>query len=88
MPESPAAPLLEALVNDFGANYTFALDLLEQYRSDRASVETSWGQYFDRLLGVPAPPPAPATMAALGRANRNSSTRTRSAVRRIPAWCS
>ena len=30
-----ADPLLETLVNDFGGNYVFALDLLEQYRQDR-----------------------------------------------------
>ena len=67
MPETPADPLVESLVNDFGANYVFALDLLEEYRRDRASVEPSWGQYFDRLLGVAAPPPAPVTG---GRASR------------------
>ena len=36
MPETLADPLLDALVNDFGGNYVFALDLLEQYRRDRA----------------------------------------------------
>jgi 2-oxoglutarate decarboxylase len=46
--------LTDALVADFGANYVFALDLLEQYRHDRRGVEASWRQYFDRLLGVPA----------------------------------
>ena len=32
---SPPDPLLETLVNDFGANYAFALDLLQEYRRDR-----------------------------------------------------
>jgi 2-oxoglutarate dehydrogenase E1 component len=44
--------LTESLVADFGANYVFALDLLEQYRHDRRGVEASWREYFDRLLGV------------------------------------
>lgn len=63
MSETPADPLVDALVNDFGANYVFALDLLDQYRRDRASVDASWGQYFDRLLGVEPPAPAPAPPA-------------------------
>ena len=54
----PADPLLDSLVNDFGGNYVFALDVLEQYRHDRRSVEASWREYFDRLLGV-APEPVP-----------------------------
>ena len=48
-----ADPLLETLVNDFGGNYVFALDLLEQYRQDRRSVDATWRAYFDK-----APPPA------------------------------
>ena len=48
-----ADPLLDSLVNDFGGNYVFALDLLEQYRHDRQSVDGSWREYFDRLAGVP-----------------------------------
>src|SRR6476469_3560976 len=60
MSDDPADPLTEALVNDFGANYVFAVDLLEQYRRDRSAVDASWGVYFDRLLGVaPAVPPTP-----------------------------
>src|SRR5262245_25253670 len=54
----PADPLLETLVNDFGGNYQFALDVLDQYRSDRRSVDASWRDYFDRALGV-APEPEP-----------------------------
>ena len=50
MTTQPADPLLESLINDFGSNYVFALDVLEQYRHDRRSVEASWREYFDRLL--------------------------------------
>jgi 2-oxoglutarate dehydrogenase E1 component len=56
-------PLLDSLVNDFGGNYVFALDLLEQYRSDPQQVEKSWRDYFDRISGTPAPAPAPDTPA-------------------------
>ena len=52
MVESSADPLLDSLINDFGANYVFALDLLEQYRHDRRSVEASWRDYFDGMMGV------------------------------------
>ncbi len=48
-----ADPLLETLVNDFGGNYVFALDLLEQYRQDRRSVDATWRAYFDKALGLP-----------------------------------
>ena len=46
-------PLLETLVTDFGGNYVFALDLLEMYREDRASVDPSWRTYFDKATGRP-----------------------------------
>ncbi|HEY7515206.1 MAG TPA: multifunctional oxoglutarate decarboxylase/oxoglutarate dehydrogenase thiamine pyrophosphate-binding subunit/dihydrolipoyllysine-residue succinyltransferase subunit, partial [Vicinamibacteria bacterium] len=59
MSTAQADPLLETLVNDFGGNYHFALDVLEQYRSDRRSVDASWRDYFDRALGV-SPEPEPA----------------------------
>ena len=52
MSTTPADPLLETLVNDFGGNYVFALDLLEQYRKDRGSVEPSWRTYFDVATGA------------------------------------
>jgi len=61
---SATDPLLDALVTDFGGNYVFALDLLEQYRKDRASVEPSWRDYFDRISGPPAPEPAQAVAPA------------------------
>jgi 2-oxoglutarate dehydrogenase E1 component len=48
-----ADPLLETLVRDFGGNYVFALDLLEQYRRDRRSVDATWRAYFDKALGLP-----------------------------------
>jgi 2-oxoglutarate decarboxylase len=47
-------PLVDRLVGDFGGNYVFALDLLEQYRQDRRSVDPSWRAYFDAALGQPA----------------------------------
>jgi 2-oxoglutarate decarboxylase len=87
MAEMPPAPLVDALVNDFGANYVFALDLFEQYRRDRTSVEASWGQYFDRLLGVEAPPAAPvsvAAQAAPGNAPDGTPTRSTTLVRSAP----
>ena len=80
MPDDPADPLLEALVNDFGANYVFAVDLLEQYRRDRSSVEASWAVYFDALLGVsPSPEPAaPVTAPPPEPAPRATTTLVRS----------
>ena len=58
-----ADPLLETLVNDFGGNYAFALDLLEQYRQDRRSVDATWRAYFDKALGLPPEPePTPVTV--------------------------
>lgn len=53
MTTAAADPLLETLVNDFGGNYVFALDLLEMYREDRASVDPSWRSYFDKATGRP-----------------------------------
>jgi 2-oxoglutarate dehydrogenase E1 component len=80
---SPSEPLLDQLVSDFGGNYVFALDLLEQYRSDRGSVEPSWQQYFDRLLGVAAPPAA-VTVAAQPAPPADGPARTATLVRREP----
>src|SRR5216684_7418526 len=45
-------------------NYTFALELLEQYRLDRNSVDPSWREYFDRMMGVAPPAPARVEPAA------------------------
>ncbi len=56
MGTTEADPLLETLLADFGTNYTFALDLLEQYRRDHASVDPGWRAYFDKALGRPAEP--------------------------------
>jgi multifunctional 2-oxoglutarate metabolism enzyme len=63
IPADPA--ILDSLVNDFGGNYVFALDLLEQYREDRRSVEPSWREYFDRILGAPPEPEKPAEAARI-----------------------
>src|SRR5438477_3196104 len=63
MQQTQADPLVDALVRDFGGNYVFALDLLEQYKRDPQTVDGSWRVYFDRVTGVAAPP-APATRAA------------------------
>jgi 2-oxoglutarate dehydrogenase E1 component len=57
-------PILDSLVNDFGGNYVFALDLLDQYRKDPASVEPSWRSYFDRISGHVEAPAAPAAKPA------------------------
>jgi 2-oxoglutarate dehydrogenase E1 component len=64
MPESLTDPIIESLVNDFGGNYAFALDLLEDYRRDRQSVDGSWREYFDRMTGTPTPPDGEARAAA------------------------
>ncbi len=60
MPQSEDEPLLDALVRDFGANYAFALDLLQEFRRDRQAVDASWRFYFDVLTGVAAPSTAAA----------------------------
>jgi 2-oxoglutarate dehydrogenase E1 component len=63
MSTAPADPLLDSLISDFGGNYVFALDVLEQYRHDRHSVDTSWREYFDKALGVtPEAEPPPVTV--------------------------
>jgi 2-oxoglutarate dehydrogenase E1 component len=65
MPETVADPILDALVSDFGGNYAFALDLLEEYRKDRKSVDGSWREYFDRIVGTPPEPRPEAAPAGL-----------------------
>src|SRR5258706_12337769 len=74
MQQAQADPLVDALVRDFGGNYVFALDILEQYRTSPQSVDASWRQYFDRLLGVapkaePPPPPNGPAWTAGGTAS-------------------
>ncbi len=64
MQQAPTDPLVDLLVNDFGANYAFALDLLDEYRRDRHAVEPTWRSYFDRLLGVAPEPAEPWTAVA------------------------
>ncbi|MFI5403493.1 MAG: multifunctional oxoglutarate decarboxylase/oxoglutarate dehydrogenase thiamine pyrophosphate-binding subunit/dihydrolipoyllysine-residue succinyltransferase subunit, partial [Planctomycetota bacterium] len=79
MSTATADPLLEKLANDFGGNYHFALDVLDQYRADRRSVDASWRDYFDHALGV-APPPEPA-----GGNGREAATTASAVVRATPA---
>jgi 2-oxoglutarate decarboxylase len=61
---TPAAdPLIDRLIGDFGGNYVFALDVLEEYRRDRRGVDPSWRAYFDAATGAPPEPePSPVTV--------------------------
>jgi 2-oxoglutarate dehydrogenase E1 component len=69
MQTSVADPIVESLIADFGGNYVLALELLEQYRQDRAAVDSSWRVYFDVLMGVaPEPEVKPARSAPAGQA--------------------
>jgi 2-oxoglutarate dehydrogenase E1 component len=81
-----ADPILDSLVNDFGGNYTFALELLDEYRADRGSVDPSWRAYFDRVLGVPAEPqPEPAPVHEAPPApQREAAARVATLVRQEP----
>src|SRR5262245_42050896 len=86
MLETQTDPFLDTLVNDFGANYTFAVDLLGQYRQDRRSVEPSWREYFDRLMGVEGPPPdGHAVTVTAQEAPAESTPRPTTLVRAEPA---
>src|SRR5438128_176335 len=95
MVETAADTLIDSLVADFGGNYTFALDLLEQYRADRRSVEASWREYFDRMTGAApeaapappaaAPPPSSVRPGALVRQEPSAPARTRSLALVVPA---
>ncbi|PYQ23104.1 MAG: hypothetical protein DMF81_09805, partial [Acidobacteria bacterium] len=95
MVETAADTLIDSLVADFGGNYTFALDLLEQYRADRRSVEASWREYFDRMTGAApeaapappaaAPPPSSVRPGALVRQEPSAPARTRSQALVVPA---
>jgi 2-oxoglutarate dehydrogenase E1 component len=66
---APTQSALDALIVDFGNNYGFALELLEQYRREPGSLDPSWREYFARLPGEPPPPaaapPAPAATTTL-----------------------
>jgi 2-oxoglutarate decarboxylase len=73
MSTAPADPLLDSLISDFGGNYVFALDVLEQYRHDRHSVDPSWRDYFDKALGVPEGEPASVTVIVPPAAPERSS---------------
>src|SRR5690349_10269118 len=63
MSETLADPILDALVGDFGGNYFFALDLLEDFRKDPGSVDPSWREYFARITGAPPSSPKMTTSA-------------------------
>jgi 2-oxoglutarate decarboxylase len=88
-----ADPLLDRLVNDFGGNYVFAVDLLEQYRADRDGVDPSWRRYFDEALGVqPETPPmtvvvgeAPAPKDEMGEVPSREGERPTLQRRDVPA---
>jgi 2-oxoglutarate dehydrogenase E1 component len=82
MPPNQADSLLDTLANDFGANYEFALGLFEEYRRDRAGVDASWREYFDRLLGV-APEPAPPVTVSAQPAAADSPAREGTLVRAV-----
>ena len=51
MPESSADPLLDSLINDFGANYVFALDLLEPPQKKLPEASRVLDDSEDRLHG-------------------------------------
>ena len=56
MVESSADPLLDSLINDFGANYVFALDLLEQCLPKLGHEKVQWAKYdsdFDPVRNHP-----------------------------------
>ena len=74
MSTSQADPLLDRLVSDFGGNYVFALDVLEQYRQDRTRLEASWRTYFDRAFGVAPEPDTPPVTVIVGEARGGAST--------------
>jgi len=94
MSTQPIDPILDALIQDFGGNYVFALDLLDQYRHDRRTVDASWRDYFDRLMGeapapreepVAEPAPEPATVRTLVRQEAAVPARERSRAMVVPA---
>jgi 2-oxoglutarate decarboxylase len=79
MAETAADPLLDTLVDQFGGNYVFVLDLLEQYRLDPRTVDPSWKEYFDRLNGLAATAPAAPAPAAAAPAPAPSEPAARTA---------
>lgn len=46
--------LSEIIAENFGANASYVEGLLTRYRTERNSVDESWREYFDELLGAPA----------------------------------
>jgi multifunctional 2-oxoglutarate metabolism enzyme len=85
MATASADPLFDALISDFGGNYVFALDLLEQYRKDRGSVDKSWRDYFDRIAGVPPSEDAAAATAQAAPPETRHASREMTLVRSEPA---
>jgi 2-oxoglutarate decarboxylase len=66
MSESAPASVLNALVEEFGANAGFALELYAQYRLDPASVGENWRRAFAAVESrAPAAPGAPASAAVV-----------------------
>jgi 2-oxoglutarate decarboxylase len=54
-PENLPRHIAERIVADFGANTEFALQELEKYQADPASVGQEWQDYFAYVLSLPAP---------------------------------
>ncbi len=52
--------IVERIVADFGANTEFALQEMEKYRVDAASVGQEWRDYFAYVLSLPSPDATPA----------------------------
>jgi len=54
-PENLPRHIAERIVADFGANTEFALQELEKYQADPASVGQEWQDYFAYVLSLPTP---------------------------------
>ena len=48
----------ETILDEYGINADYALELFDRYRSDPALVDDDWREYFDDLTGPPPPVPA------------------------------
>jgi 2-oxoglutarate decarboxylase len=59
--ENLSRHIAERIVADFGANTEFAIQELEKYQADPASVGSEWQTYFAWLLTLPAAQPATTT---------------------------
>jgi len=65
MNENLPRHIAERIVADFGANTEFALQELEKYRADPASVGQEWQDYFAYVLTLPEPEGGTETAAFL-----------------------